>query len=282
MMGAHLTIDARGLGKDYYSHAAFDLLDDAYSFYEFLANAVVSFADGHVITGKVSVSSDVYASIGGTIESIKLLVYTGRLNDVFALTRKLEDALLIDLYKSILIKQDEAKIFETDIPLVDLLNDSIIRTWTRDTYKLFGYGKLNDIKNIIKAEDAHLGILLDFDNDPFRSECNDNMHYNSWNNFALNVNEWLSLDNRGVKSLDLIYNILVRLLAIHYSFIYILHPVYYTASDYISALDMGETPEEGSQYWVASIVQDILDKYIKTHYKAVADYLISRNLMQLE
>lgn len=281
-MEEHLTIDARGLGKDYYSHAVFDLLDDAYSFYEFLADAVVSFADGHVITGKLSVSSDVYTSIGGTIESIKLLTYAGRLNDVFALTRKLEDALLIDLYKSILIKQDEAKIIETDIPLVELLNDSIIRTWTRDTYKLFGYGKLNDIKNIIKAEDAHLSILLDFENDPFRSECNDNMHYNSWNNFALNVNEYLSLGNRGVKSLDLIYNILVRLLAIHYSFIYILHPEYYTASDYISALEMGETPEEGSQYWVASIIQDILDKYIKTYYKAVADYLIDKNIMQLE
>lgn len=281
-MEENLTIDARGLGKDYYSHAVFDLLDDAYSFYEFLADAVVSFADGHVITGKLSVSSDVYTSIGGTIESIKLLTYAGRLNDVFALTRKLEDALLIDLYKSILIKQDEAKIIETDIPLVELLNDSIIRTWTRDTYKLFGYGKLNDIKNIIKAKDAHLSILLDFENDPFRSECNDNMHYNSWNNFALNVNEYLSLGNRGVKSLDLIYNILVRLLAIHYSFIYILHPEYYTASDYISALEMGETPEEGSQYWVASIIQDILDKYIKTYYKAVADYLIDKNIMQLE
>lgn len=281
-MEEHLTIDARGLGKDYYSHAVFDLLDDAYSFYEFLADAVVSFADGHIITGKLSVSSGVYTSIGGTIESIKLLTYAGRLNDVFALTRKLEDALLIDLYKSILIKQDEAKIIETDIPLVELLNDSIIRTWTRDTYKLFGYGKLNDIKNIIKAEDAHLSILLDFENDPFRSECNDNMHYNSWNNFALNVNEYLSLGNRGVKSLDLIYNILVRLLAIHYSFIYILHPEYYTASDYIFALEMGETPEEGSQYWVASIIQDILDKYIKTYYKAVADYLIDKNIMQLE
>ena len=281
-MEEHLTIDARGLGKDYYNHAVFDLLDDAYSFYEFLADAVVSFADGHVITGKLSVSSDVYTSIGGTIESIKLLIYAGRLNDVFALTRKLEDALLIDLYKSILIKQDEAKIIETDIPLVELLNDSIIRTWTRDTYKLFGYGKLNDIKNIIKAEDAHLSILLDFENDPFRSECNDNMHYNSWNNFALNVNEYLSLGNRGVKSLDLIYNILVRLLAIHYSFIYILHPEYYAASDYISALEMGETPEEGSQYWVASIIQDILDKYIKTYYKAVADYLMDKNIMQLE
>ena len=281
-MEEHFTINARGFGREYYSHIVFDLLDDAYSFYDFLADTVVSFADGHIITGELSVNSDVFASIGGTIESIKLLAYTGRLNDVFALTRKLEDAILIDLYKTILIKQDELKLMEMDIPFAKLLNDSVIRTWTRDTYKLFRQGELKDIKSRIKMEDTTLGTLLDFDNDPFRSECNNNVHYNSWNNFALNVNEWLSKDNRGVKSLDLIYNILVRLLAIHYSFIYILHPEYYTASDYIFALEMGETPEEGSQYWVASIIQNILDKYIKTYYKAVADYLIDKNIMQLE
>ena len=54
------------------------------------------------------------------------------------------------------------------------------------------------------------------------------------------------------------------------------------STDYIDNLDMGMTPEEDSQYWVAPFIQEIFDKWIKPKRKDIADEIKSKSLMKLE
>ena len=112
MIDDTLKIEARGLSMEYYNHKVFDLLADLNYFYDFISDSCCNTGDGCMIAGKFSVNSNIYSSIQGTIESIKILVFAGRLNDAFALTRKLEDAIYTDLYTNILIKQDELKMVD--------------------------------------------------------------------------------------------------------------------------------------------------------------------------
>lgn len=45
---------------------------------------------------------------------------------------------------------------------------------------------------------------------------------------------------------------------------------YMMASDHVDYLDMGMTPPEGSERWIASYAQEAFDRYIKPHRKLAA------------
>ena len=281
MMEDHLTIEARGLGLDYYSHPIFELLKDLQSFYDFLSYRSCDYFKGILLTGKI-VSSSIFESIAATIESIYILTYIGHLNDAFSLIRKLEDALFLSLFIGCEIDEAELKIACTSISIREIIVNNKVAKWCKTGGKL--YNNLEDLLKKIHI-DAELRSLLNLDsqeknskNKEERQKCNDNVHYNSLRTFEINNN------NCRDKSIYLnqLFNIVVRLLTENFSLLYCIHPEYYSSEDYGFSLDEGDIPEEGSQYWVASIVQDVFDKYIKPYDKSIADYLINKDLMNLE
>lgn len=288
-MDDKLIIEARGLSMEYYNHKIFELLDDLYCFYEFIAENCSNTPDGLIITGKFSVGYHIYSSIQGTLESIKILTYAGRLNDVFALSRKYDDAILTALYVLILINQDENKVFKTEEDLCSIFKNSEVRDWSNKVRPL--YWKCAKPKAEIKKVDKKLWNLLRLQSYDFtssnneknqRQKCNDNVHYNSLLVFSDNDYEALKLNNKGLILLDQLYDVLMQSFAMHFSYLYLMKPYIYSSIDYINCLEEGIQPESGSEYWVAPIVQDVLDKYIKTKYKEVSDYLIKMKLMELK
>ncbi len=284
-------LDARGLGYDYYNHRIFTLLSDLESFYELLSDNSLGHADGLLLTQKLSIVNKIYASMQGSIESIKILVYIGRLNDAFALARKYYDAVTTDIYQSILTKKEENSFLEDNKNLKDLWNNSVVRAWTYAQQHLYDSPSRNnkgqvrtyeDINNALKGLNDNLfKIITDIKSKERKKICNDNMHYNSWDNFVLNVNE--SFDNKiKIKALDDLFENLQIALCYHFAYIYILHPEYYSSSDYIEALEMGVVPETDSQYWVAPIVQVIFDKYIKTYNQELSEFILTYKNMKFE
>ncbi len=289
-MDDKMTIEARGLGLKYYNHKIFELLEDLYYFYGFIADSSCSTADGILITGKYSVGNTIYSSIQGTLESIRILIYAGRLNDVFALSRKYDDAILTALYVIILIQQDESKIIETEEELNSIFTNSYVREWTSEGKQL--YWKCKKPKSEIEKIDKDMWKLLglqsnnsssckEYENNE-RQKYNDNVHYNSLSIFSNNDTESLKQNDRGLLLLEQLYNLLMQSFAIHFSYLYLMKPHLYRSCDYVCSIEEGIQPESGSEFWVASIVQDVFDKYFKIQYKDAADYLISKNLMNLK
>lgn len=284
MIDDTLKIEARGLGMEYYNHKFFDLLADLNYFYDFLSDSCCNTGNGCMITGKFSVNSNIYSSIQGTIESIKILVFAGRLNDAFALTRKLEDAIYTDLYTNILIKQDELKIVDPKEEIKNIRDKSIVRKWVLHKNILWRENELSTIKGKIKEVAPELGNLFEKmeKNSNNRQACNDNVHYNSWETFAINDFHYLSGTRKGGVLLNDLYDIVLRLFVYHFSYTYIQRGFIYGSYDYINYLEEGLEPEPDSQYWVAQIVQDVFDKYIKTEYNTIAQYLINNGIMNLK
>ena len=85
-----------------------------------------------------------------------------------------------------------------------------------------------------------------------------------------------------IKALDTFSKDLTAVFVQHFAYFFYLNDHYMMSTDYIDNLDMGMTPEEDSQYWVAPFIQEIFDKWIKPKRKDIADEIKSKSLMKLE
>lgn len=134
---------------------------------------------------------------------------------------------------------------------------------------------LSDVTKLIKEEDTS-----SFNKK--RQTCNNNVHYNSCGTFILNNFRLIRTTDIWKVHLQNIKDTVVQFFTLHFSYIYILHPEYYVASDYVDCLDCGLTPPEGSQYLVANYVQEMFDKYIKPNYAKGAEYLLEIKNLELQ
>lgn len=82
---------------------------------------------------------------------------------------------------------------------------------------------------------------------------------------------------RMLKNISIILN---QLMMIHVSFIFHLNPEYLAASDYMDYMEMGMTPPEGSEEWIANFAQDAFDRYIKLNTQ-LADYIKNTCCLQI-
>ncbi len=67
----------------------------------------------------------------------------------------------------------------------------------------------------------------------------------------------------------------------HFAYIFYLNDHYFMSSDYTDSLDLGLTPEENSQYWVAPFTQEIFDEIIKLKRPDIAKEIKKNTEMKL-
>ena len=289
-MEDQLIIKARSLGSNYYNHKIFCILEELSAFYDFLAYNDEGDTKEQIVTSKKTLFFNIYSSIQGTFESLKLVVYTGRLNDAFALARKYADAVTTSLYLITRVDKDASKIIESSTDIKSIFSASEARRWTLNSKKLY---RNTSIPNAPLCEvDAYLGDLLqlanqknDSDskkNNKNRQVCNDNLHYNSWSDFSNNDLNYLRQNGSSILLLDKLFDALVYFFTEHFSYLYLLKPQLYCACDYASFLGTDKELGTDAKYFAASIVKEMFNKYIKTAYPKVAEYLISKNIMDLD
>lgn len=96
------------------------------------------------------------------------------------------------------------------------------------------------------------------------------MHANRYASILLNCRD-VEFGDR-VKSLDGASIILKQVFTIHLAFIFYLNGQFMMASDYIDSLEIGLTPPEGCENWIAPFAQEAFDKYIKPN-NLLADFI---------
>ncbi len=106
------------------------------------------------------------------------------------------------------------------------------------------------------------------------------MHYNFYRYLLFNDNQ-IYLKNR-VGMLNRFQSDLIAIYVQHFAYLFYLNDHYMMSSDYVDSLEMGMTPEEGSQYWVAPFIQEAFDKYIKHNRPDVAYEIKAKNIMKLD
>ena len=259
----------------YETHKVFEQLKDIAEFYDVLSFATIGTVTLGVMN-HINLDKQTFTSIKGTLESIQHVLHKGRVNDAYSLLRKYYDVTIINIY-IILVIEDRFKSRKTDGLVV-----KDIENWRNGTKKLprggtvFKYVQksemLKEITNVLKKDERY---------DNIRDRCNDNTHYNYYFNMCLNNDEDIEHNHR-VKLLDAFSDDLVTIFIQHFAYLFSLKQEYMAASNYIDCLELGLTPEEDSQYWVAPLVQELFDKYIKPNRPDVSEEIILGTSMKLE
>ncbi len=259
------------IDKDYLEHKVFKQLDEYAEFYKTLSIIVLGFISSGIKT-IFNIDSYLFSSTQGTLESIKDILFKGRINDSYALLRKYEDSTIINIY-TILYLADN---FSIDNFVVEKIDNWLKGKEQLPEYRVMSQyirssDRLNGINNLLYNDDTYKKI---------RERCNDHTHYNFYRNVLLNDNA-VFIKNR-LEVLDSFSKDLQNLFIRHLSYLFTLNEHYMMASDYIDSLECGLEPEEGTQYNVAPFIQTIFDKVLKINRSDLATEIKINTSMKLE
>lgn len=259
------------LSKEYKEHHLFVELEEMKNLYEGLSDRSYNFiANG--TKGLINYASYYFMSIYGTLDSIKTLLTIGRINDTLVLVRKLFDDILTEIYLDVTLK-DKFNVFES-------LYVEEVQQWLESSFRIPTLKKiLKVLETSPQTKDLYPYFGWKTNLEHYRRFLDNSVHSNSYSNVLYNCNT-VYLEKRREKLLSNISVILQQLMMLHVSFIFHLNPVYFMASDYMDYMEMGETPPEGSEEWIASYAQDAFDEYIKPNVK-LADYIKSTCFLQI-
>ncbi|MGD1008469.1 MAG: hypothetical protein ABR980_14705 [Ignavibacteriaceae bacterium] len=259
------------IGKSYIEHKVFKQLEEYAELYKNLSTSIFGFTQSGT-KGFLNIDSYLYSSTQGTLESIKDILIKGRINDSYALLRKYYDSIIINIYCDLYLSDN----FSLENFVVEKIDN-----WLRGKEQLPRVSKMSKyIRSSNKLTKINELLNKDDTYEKIRDRCNDHTHYNFFRNVLLNDNE-IYLKNR-LTMLDNFSIDLQNIFIMHLSYVFCLNEHYMMASDYIDNLDCGLTPEEGSQYYVASFIQNIFDNVIKKNRNDLAIEIKSNTSMRLE
>ncbi len=260
------------MDKKYGEHPVFQQLAEYAKFYKDLSFSVMGWITQGTTGTIINIDSRVFSSIQGTLKSIKDILANGRINDSYALLRKLHDSMIINIYTNLYLDDN----FSIENFVVDKIND-----WLHGKEKLPEYRIMSGyIRKSEKLTEINKLLYKDSRYGKIRSRCNDHTHYNFYQYLLLNNNQ-IFLKNR-ITFLNAFSKDLENLFILHLSYLFYLKDQYMMSSDYADSMDLGLTPEEGSQYFVAPFVQEIFDKVIKKDRMDLAIAIKNNTAMMLK
>jgi hypothetical protein len=256
--------------KPYQEHRVFTELQRCIEFYEQLAMSVFSFASIGT-TAICSIDAYVYSSMQGTVESMRTILLAGRINDAYALLRKYYDSAVINIYSNLYLRDN----FSVERIFVEKINN-----WLHGKEKLPEYRKMSQyIRESVVLKPINDVFGVDDRYKRLRDRCNDHTHYNFYHYAMLNDNE-IHVGSRGWW-LDRFSADVLDIFILHLGYIFFLNNHYMGSSDYLDALECGMQPEEGSQYWIASFIQEMFDEIITPRRPDITSTIKSHSEMQL-
>lgn len=223
--------------KEYQGHPIFEDLDHYVEFYKSLGYQTSMFI---ALGTKAAVGLDsyVFSSIQGTLDSVRMLLRAGMLNDAYALVRKYHDAAVINAYTGHYLFSH----FSIDQFIVES-----IEGWRSGKVKLPRFEKM--LKYLNGADSlASLNGVLESDQryKQLRARCNDHVHFNYYAHMLMNIKE-IHIEGR-VKFLSQLRRDVRDILTLHLAYVFSINPAYMASNDYIDTLECGLEPEENSQY----------------------------------
>jgi hypothetical protein len=261
------------LGKDYLEHKVFHGLNTYSEFYDTLSSSITGFISSG-IREMFNLDTYAYSSMSGTWDSIHDVLKKGRINDAYALLRKYHDSTMINAYSAAYLLDN-----------LDLNNLIIgkIENWRNGSESIPSFkhitsyiercSRLRPLNNV-------LGLGLDDRYKRIRKRCNEHMHYNFYQHMLLNDNQ-LYIPER-VKFLDVFCFDLESLFIQHFSYVFYLNDHYMSSSDYRDALEIGLTPEEGSENFVAPFIQRAFNEILKVKRPDIANEILRNTGMGLK
>ena len=256
---------------EYRSHALFTSLDRFMEFYEQLSDLIMGFLTPSIHELIINVDTYLYLSIRGTLNSIRMTVGEGHINDGYALVRKYYDLVMLSIYLDQYLKDrsDEEAI------AVDW-----VKNWLRDKKPLPSYKVMCDYVVGATQLEPVIGMLLNTDDryKAIRDRSNAHMHYCNFHSILLNDKD-IYIDR--MTFLDRLKSDVADLFVLHLTCVFFTNEHYMMSSDYMDCLECGMTPNADSLYWVAPFVQNIFDEGLNKRRPDVCAVIKKHTLMHL-
>lgn len=258
------------LGREYTGHSIFGQLKYYSEFYASLSLLISGWCSMGIIS-LINIDNYTYSSIKETINSISEILSKGRINDAYVLLRKYYDSTIINVYTNLYLKEN----INIDNFIVEKIENWIQGTDTIPEYRIISQyirksSRLTSINDLLNKDDRYKKI---------RNRCNDNTHYNFYEYILLNDSQIYNPDR--VKWLNVFSKDIEALFIQHFAYIFFLNDHYLMSSNYMDCLEIGVQPEEGSEFWVASFIQEAFDKIIKIRRPDIAEEIRKNTFMQL-
>ena len=258
-------------GEEYEKHEVFETINKMKDYYDGLADTCFQFIPTGTLAA-ANYSSYVYLSIETTLESIEMLLKNGHITDAFVLIRKLFDTAMVEIYLNV-VREDKYD-WEKNIVVKDV-NDWIRhKIWIPHTDRILGV-----LKNSNTTKDIYPLFGWESYLKSNRALLDDNVHASSYKSLLANCKTVYIKDRvRYLKNANII---LRQIMLVHMSFVFYLNGHYMMAHTHMDYLEMGKTPPEGSQYWLAKYAQDAFDEFIKP-YPKIATFVKEHCSMEIE
>ena len=174
------SLPKHNLENEYLEHIVFEQLAEFSDFYESLSNTTMGFLSQGT-KAIFNLDTYVFTSISGTVESIKQILYSGRLNDSYALLRKYYDSTIINIYTNLYLNDH----FSIDNFIVKHIDNWRSGKETIPQYRVISKyikdsDKLKPITDLLQKDKLYKEI---------RERCNDHTHYNFYHNLLLNTSK---------------------------------------------------------------------------------------------
>lgn len=257
--------------KTYQNHPVFEKIEHMMDYYDGLFDTCFHFIPEGTL-GAGNYASYVYLSLYSTLDSIRLLLKAGHINDAFVLIRKLFDTVLVEIYFDV-VRKDKFDWMECFV-----VKD--VDEWLKGKHRIPRTEKiLSVLKNSPSTKDLYPFFGWKTYLKKNRELLDDSVHANRYSSIIWNCPS-IHIDNRE-RQLKNASVFLDQIMLVHMSFIFYLNGHYMMASDHIDYLDMNMTPPEGSEYWLAGYAQDAFDEFIKPHEK-LATFIKEHCAMEIQ
>ncbi len=242
-------------------------LDDNIAFYESLRFSEPGGIDNIVFPG--SIACVVFSAIENRLRTMRFAVENAFVSDAYVLIRMVYEDILTLVY--------------LDVKKGDNLEDDDIKRWIQGQEKLHSLRMpellkfLADNLPVIRECFDLLEVPVKYRD--IKDSCNDFVHNNSLATLLLNTGG--SYVEAKESHYCRLKSYLEALRNLVFASLCILRPSHISSSDYVGHLDIGLTPPEGSQYWVAPYAQKEFDKLKKTH-EGLAELIDRVSFMQFD
>ena len=244
----------------YQKHPVFELIEHMKDYYDGVSDTCFHFIPEGTL-GVGNYASYVYLSLYSTLESIRMLLKSGHINDAFVLIRKLFDTVLVEIYFDV-VRKDQFDWIESFV-----VKD--VDEWLKGKYRIPRTEKiLYVLKNSPSTKDLYPFFGWETSLKKNRELLDNSVHANHYSSILWNCPS-VHIDDRE-RQLKNASIVLDQIMLIHMSFVFYLNGHYMMASDHVDFLDMGMTPPEGSEYWLANYAQKAFDEFIKPHERLAA------------
>lgn len=259
------------LEEEYLKHKIFIDLKRYSGFYNDLSYSVICFISSGT-ESIINLDTYSYKSIKGTINSISEILKKGRINDAYALLRKYFDSTLINVYTNLFLRDH----FTQENLIVQQIDDWVKGKETIPEIRIISRyikesEKLKPINDLLNKDDRYKRI---------RKKCNDNTHYNFYENFLLNCTD--IYNPHRIEHLNMFSFFIESLFIQHFAYIFYLQDYYLSSTDYIDSLELGYPTENEFKYLVAPFIQKVFTEIIEKKRPDIAKEIKNKTSMNLE